>query len=121
VALQGRQRGIVDTGRIEIEISLKNPKINGSPFRNSPRRLNPETACRLHLARNGTPFLAITGIMDRSVCREALQEMVSMCPPDLTQMKFGSDFEWVVEALEQLDARFPPLLSAEDAKALLHV
>ena len=72
-----------------------------------------ETARKFRPALNGTPLAPNTGIMDRSVCRNALQEMVLRCLPELTRSTFGFELEWVEEAIQRLDTQFPLLLALQ--------
>jgi hypothetical protein len=67
-----------------------------------------ETAHELREAMSDEPLPVANYIMNRSICRDALHKMVSMCPPELTPTIFGFEFEWVEKALRRLDARFPP-------------
>jgi hypothetical protein len=83
--------------------------------------MNQETARKFRAAMKAIPLPPTTGIMDRSVCRDALHEMVLRCAPELTRPTFGFELEWVEEAIRRLDARFPPLLTAEDAEGLLYI
>jgi hypothetical protein len=83
--------------------------------------MNHETAHKFRTAMKAIPLPPTTGITDRSVCRNVLHEMAQGCAPELTRPTFGFEHEWVVEAIRRLDARFPPLLTAEDAEGLLWV
>jgi hypothetical protein len=80
-----------------------------------------DTSRKIRAALNGAPFPTTKGIINRSVCRDALHELLLTCPPETIRMKLDFEFEWVEEAVQRLDARFPPLLSAEDAEGLLYL
>jgi hypothetical protein len=85
-------------------------------------RMDPETSCRLREKLNGRSPPTASGIMNRSVCRDVLLEMIELGTPELARMRFGFEFKWVEEALERLDARFPRFsLSAEEEEALLSI
>jgi hypothetical protein len=73
--------------------------------RRALKTIDTETALKLHKAMNGKTLATTSGIINRSVCQEALNTMVSMYPPEDIRIKFGFELEWVKMALERLEAR----------------
>jgi hypothetical protein len=77
-----------------------------------------DTSRKIRARLNGAPFPTRDGIIDRSICRDMLHYLLLTCPPEEIRKKLGFEFEWIEEAVQRLDARYPPSLSAEDAQAL---